>query len=621
VLGPILYHAALGIVLAALLWTVGTGVLRLAGAALTEATLPHAYALGVAIVVVASTLFLLTPWLGVVALALLLLPVVRAGRDESTRAALRPALARGAATLPGAAAAGIVLGLLLHGPSGDRSSHAFGDLTFYVANQISAGQSLLPFRDLLVDGAYGTVAESGTSFVGAALSELVTLDPFLFQTTTLPVQLFVSLAVGFAVLRRRGAVGAWLLAVLLATATIYPTWVAESPPVAMALPLVFSLFALCRHALPPLGLAAIVAVLALDFAVTKGLALPVLAVVAAFAVARHHRARLTPRRLVAAIAAVALVATLGIAALVPSAGWIAALIELKFLPLTAYRGLRAQLDVRSVQQLAPACEVAGELLLAAALWRERLLDALAVTLTAIATTWFLGGHPLDITLGLAIAFAVLALVRDPEALRRRRLLLGGAAATFSAMAWFRDVYGTRPALVLLVFFVVAARGALGGVTARSVAVAGICAASVTALAAARGLTDQTPVLTRDDYAVWRAVRERIPAAGLVFTSLTGPRITAAEGWNYYPGVGERQVFVAGWADGQVRGDEARLERLLAENADVLSGRIDPSRLPLSRRYDSFFAVLRRGDRAPPTFGRVYANERYALYRIASGSRN
>ncbi len=613
-LGPILYHAALGAALALLLWTVGVGVLRLAGAALTEATLPHAYPLGLAVVLAAAAAFLVTPWLGIVSVTLLGAPLVRVALDgQAARRNLRAGLGAAARALPGAVAAGIGLGLLLHGPTAERDSHAFGDLTFYVANQLSAAQSLVPFRDLLVEGAHGTVPESGTSFIGAALSEVLPLDAFLFQTTTLPVQLFVSLAVGLGIVRRPQARWPLLLALLLATATIYPTWLTESPPVTLALPLAFSLFALCRHALPLRALAAVVAVLTVDLVLTKGLALAVLAVVAALAVVRHHRRLVTAGRAAAAIVAVALAAAAVAVLLVPS-GW-TGLIHAKFLPLSAYRGLREQLDVRSVQQLAPACELAGELLLAAALWRERLVDALVVTLTAVGATWFVGGHAVDITLGLALVFAMLAFAADPDALVRQRALLAAAALAFAAMAWFRDVLGTRPALVLIVFLAIAARGAVAPVSARAAVVATSCAAAVTAFAAVRGLTDQAPILTRADYLVWHAVRTVVPDDGLVFTSLTGPRITADEGWNYYPGVAERQVYIAGWADGELRGDDAGVRRKLAVNAGVLAGGLDPRRLRLPPRYASFFAVVRRSDRVPPSFGRLYANARYALYRI------
>jgi hypothetical protein len=109
----------------------------------------------------------------------------------------------------------------------------------------------------------------------------------------------------------------------------------------------------------------------------------------------------------------------------------------------------------------------------------------------------------------------------------------------------------------------------------------------------------------------------VPGDALVFTSLTGPRIDADEGWNYYPAVGERQLYIAGWADGELRGDDARLGRLLAANQAVLEGSRDPRRLGLSRGYGSFWAVTRRDEPAPPSLRRVYTNDRYALYRIAS----
>jgi hypothetical protein len=67
----------------------------------------------------------------------------------------------------------------------------------------------------------------------------------------------------------------------------------------------------------------------------------------------------------------------------------------------------------------------------------------------------------------------------------------------------------------------------------------------------------------------------------------------------------------------VRRDELR--RRLALNRRVLDGAIDPATLQLSRRYDGYYAVIRRGERVPPRFRRLYANDRLALYRIDSSS--
>jgi hypothetical protein len=129
------------------------------------------------------------------------------------------------------------------------------------------------------------------------------------------------------------------------------------------------------------------------------------------------------------------------------------------------------------------------------------------------------------------------------------------------------------------------------------------------------LTTHAPTLTSDEYRVWDAAEQAVPEDGLVFTSLTGPVISGHQGWNYYPGVIARQVYLAGWSNSVLLVDERERARRLRLNADVLTGARRPGDLPLARRYSSAFAVLRTGDEPPATFERLYANDRFALYRI------
>ena len=107
----------------------------------------------------------------------------------------------------------------------------------------------------------------------------------------------------------------------------------------------------------------------------------------------------------------------------------------------------------------------------------------------------------------------------------------------------------------------------------------------------------------------------MPEDGLVFTTLTGLEITPHRGWNNYPAVSGRQLFVAGWYDGRLVSNAEDRDRKLAENAAVLEGRLHPDELPLSREYGSYFAVAALEEQLPPAFRRVYANDAYALYEI------
>jgi hypothetical protein len=146
------------------------------------------------------------------------------------------------------------------------------------------------------------------------------------------------------------------------------------------------------------------------------------------------------------------------------------------------------------------------------------------------------------------------------------------------------------------------------------AVAGLGAAALFAIAATAPGSD---TLTTADYDIWREVHETVPGDGLVFTSLTGPAVTGNQGWNYYPGVAKRQLFIGGWYDSVLLARRAERLRRLRLNANVIAGQRNPRSLKLSRGYSKYFAVLRRRERAPSSFRRVYQNTRYVLYHIES----
>ncbi|MDQ5821654.1 MAG: hypothetical protein M3540_09450, partial [Actinomycetota bacterium] len=144
------------------------------------------------------------------------------------------------------------------------------------------------------------------------------------------------------------------------------------------------------------------------------------------------------------------------------------------------------------------------------------------------------------------------------------------------------------------------------------------AASVAAVQAGKlALSEQSTTLTTADYELWRHVRSLVPPDGLVFTSMTGKAVDGRQGWNNYPSIGGRQIYLAGWYDGRLTSQPRELDRRLLLNSRVLRGELQPAQLPLARRFGSFYAALPNGEVAPPTFQRVYANESLTLYRISS----
>jgi hypothetical protein len=231
------------------------------------------------------------------------------------------------------------------------------------------------------------------------------------------------------------------------------------------------------------------------------------------------------------------------------------------------------------------------------------------------------------------------------------LVAGGLLAL---SAWFRDISSVRAGLVFVVLLALAMVGAFAGrrvlvywpaaaaavlvaLTGRTLVafallfavaaaslvprvrrpVAAVAVAGALAVAAAGdlGLTDAAPTLTTDHYGVWHAAEDAVPRDGLIFTSLTGPAISGEQGWNYYPGLIGRQVYLAGWSNSILLVDEEERTRRLRLNGEVLIGARRPDDLDLKRRYSSYFVLVRRSEDPPRGARRVYANDSFALYRI------
>jgi hypothetical protein len=263
---------------------------------------------------------------------------------------------------------------------------------------------------------------------------------------------------------------------------------------------------------------------------------------------------------------------------------------------------------------------------------------------------------------MSVFLASLAFWRDPTPAAP---LFAEAGAFLALSAWFRDISAVRAAFVfvlllavglLLAFaaaggrspawaaYALAGGGAalLVGLTghpvvavalvglltwlglvlrdrARLAAVAVGVALAATAFALVEAdelaLSEQPTTLTTDDYELWRAVRRVVPPDGLVFTSMTGKAVDGRQGWNNYPGIAGRQLYLAGWYDGRLTSRPEELDRRLLLNNRVLTGRAAPSGIALTRRFSSYFAVVPRGTSVPPTFRKVWANRSFVLYRV------
>ena len=608
----VVLHTALGLALAALVWLVGRGCLVLCGRPLADRSLLDAYPLGLFVVMTAAVPPLVWRPLGVLSVLAVVATVVVGARNATLPL-------RGIALVLaglGAAAFGGGLGALLHGPADDLDSAAYGGMLWYVAKVVSATRSIVPFRDPLAEGEDMIYTEAGTSFVGAVLSWLPGFDAILYHAATLPTFAAASLCIGLALFGAGRPAWPALVGIAAALLTVaivaYPSWITETPPAAFALPLVFSLWRLWRDELSVGWLVLLSAIVALDYFQTKVIAISVLGLLLLAGLVERQRHRPDFRR-VALIAAALL--TLGAAAtialLFAFASWYAGLAKPKALPLDAVRGLTdGDPDVRSLGLI---CLVAGELLVLAALARGRSWGLFVTFAAAVLPSWFLSGYGFEVALVSVIFLAALLLL---DGARLDVLPAVGAGALLALAAAAREPLGPQAGFILVVALLVA----LGAVTIRSQAVVRVgalaaAAAVALALVVRGGLDDPAVAITTADHDIWVDVEQRVPEDGLVFTSLTGRAVTPHEGWNNYPAIAGRQLFIAGWYDGRLVSHEEDRDRKLAQNRSVLTGRLDPRELELSRDYRAYYAVVRESEHVPPSFKRVYANDEYVLYEI------
>jgi hypothetical protein len=674
-------HVVLGLVLCAAIWGLGLGWLLLAR---WRGSPVFAYPVGLLAVSLSAFAILLSPWLApAVAAAALAAAAALVARRSRVAPLARSCVRPVAWALPFVAGLPLAMGLLLHGPTDEVPSSAFGDYVFWATRAVSAARSIVPFDDLLVADRGAVYVEGGSTFIGAALTHLPGIDVFLFQTATLPTLLLASVCLGLGMLsaEREGVegaseevrVGRAVITSLLGVAMIaYPTWLAESPPVSLAVPLTFSLFVLWLRPQPLAGLLGLSLVLAADAYLTKGFVGVALLILLGIALVRDHRATLArnatvPRVLVGlALAAggIALILRLG---LLRNPGAVLPAPELDFVPADAVRGLRAQLDARDTHALSPALAVAGQVLLAIALAWLRRWALGAVLVCGLALSWTVENYGFDLVIGVSALLALLTFWTWPASWERQRILVLAASLCLALSTWFRDTSGLRAGFVLVLLFgaaILTALLALEGVRRSTFAVAltgvGVglllglagrslvaflvlailavlaagpagrrlapaafglslaCSLAVAAVAAARDdfrLSSQTVTLTTDHYDIWRRVEELVPTDSLVFTSMTGETIDGERGWNYYPGIAGRQLYIAGWYDGALLVEPAERARRLRLNRRILEGAARPTEEPLSREHGAYFAVTRRGEPAPSPFRRLYANERFELHRI------
>lgn len=664
----ILAHALLGVALAALIWGVGAALVGALREPLRGVDLLFAYPAGLLTASIVAFAFLLRPWLGAVAAILAVLPIALRRRVLGLLP-LRNVLW----ATPAVLGLPFAMGLLLHGPTDEVPSSAQGDYVFWATRAVSAADSIMPFRDHLVADRGAVYVEGASTFLGGALTHVPGFDVFLFQTTALPALMLASISVGIGLLaesRERGRPirELTLLAVLGIASIAYPTWLPESAPVTLALPLTFALFALWRERYTLVFFASAFVCVALTLYLTKGFVGLALLVVAAAVLYRDHRVTvvqsLRPLRLAAGLATAGGLA-IALWSLGVLSGPTAVLPEprLEFVPVDTARGLWGQRHGLDTQRAAPALTVVGQVTLAVVLLRARLFTIFAILAVGVLGSWLVRNYGFDLVVGAAVLLAVLVFWTRPLPPGTWRPL-AAASVVLALAAWFRDISGVRAAFVFVVLLgfaflasfsaeerngrsyalaaavvapsllltlaghsflaaAVLAATSLLSLLGRRATLAAAAAASVLAVvstAVAVGdddfrLSNQPVTLTPEHHDVWHRVRDVVPRDALVFTSQTGPVVDGEHGWNYYPGVAGRQLYIAGWYDGPLLVEPEERERRFDVNRQVLAGELRPAASPEFAEYRSFFAVVRTDLPVPERFRLLHRNDRFALYRI------
>jgi hypothetical protein len=631
--------------------------------------------LAVLIVCFVALLNVLAGVFGVLALAVLCWHGVR--RRAAFGAAPSAAASAALRALPFAYGYALVCGFLLHGATNSLDSHALGDNATWVSETISMQRDPIHLRDLTALGFGFPLPETAAPLVNAALDRFFPIDFFLAGAALLPMFLVVSLAAGIGVVRATSPVTLWarllpasVVSLLVLASIGYPSWIPESPPVAQAAPLVFGLFWL---GVASVGLAPFLVVTVALFVcivLTKIVAAVALLGVVVVRLPRVYGTP-SPRKLAWTVLAV-LVCAAATVPLFTSAGWLVDFVHVRRppRPVETIRLLPDLLDVRTFGTLAPVAQLAGILCLFALVIRERNRLLLVPLTLAVAAYWLLSGQSFH--MGLYFAFLLVAVDALAREGRRVPRLLVAAALLLGLSAWWFDTAQSRGSFAMSLFVAAGVVSAVARWRVERVAAAGVVCSALTALALAghlriavlgliatvglaawwerpaRGRRRVVPAVAfvaalavgssaalavaqsrseanfgvydgtiypRESYSVWRQVAHHAPDDALVFTSQTGGGPGAYEGWNYYPAVGERQVYLAGWTNSPLSARRPELLRRIELNHEVLDGRRLPRSVPGARRFSRYFAVVGRTERHPSHFCRLYANRLFALYAI------
>jgi hypothetical protein len=530
-----------------------------------------------------------------------------------------------------------------------------GDLSTYSAFYQDLKVSFHPAYSLAVEGDAGGYINQISSFLALLFDGIPGFEISYFLTASVAAFFFFAMCFsiriliagdGEALTAKPPKLLLAAIALILCGATRYPSWIVETPPFAFAAPIAVSIAYLgARAEQRPKLFYGLLPLVVIAFAITKVVLLAVVAPYVFFLFLQNSYRRKDRAALIAlaigAIFAAAfagyLVVTYGGRFLALSSADYYGPESLEFLYHKVFvQGGRLIKALRTTALMPTFGQDVAPILLLVGASRLRNMPLFLATFIGVALFYV---SPFLFNGTLAASFLLIACV---IVLNARQKVSRLALAMFSVAALLMvrthtqtDKGGWQIALFWLTTFggacyltMVDWLGAKEARPASSISAKFTTAwrlmlpVAALSLVMAMGTGQLTIGATHDSpvppklYDLWVNVREKTPADALIFTDQTGDTPDRLGGWNDLALTAGRQFYIVSWSVSPLRGNEAARTKRLQQNRDVLSGKLAPPQLSLSRPYGAYYTAVRNDWSPIPGAQKIFDNDSYAIYRLA-----
>lgn len=530
------------------------------------------------------------------------------------------------------------MALLWHGPTATLGNGTQGDIAHSAGVIHTLKVSLYPLWNLAAEGNILPYGNTPPMIYGAAFLNVPGFDAMAFLTCSNGIFFGCWLASGLY-----GAANAareqgeplrdpWfvlLVTALVMTATRYPSFAVDSPAVPLAIPLIFSAFAL-----RPLTASSPIATAAAGMSIAAGAALSKMAVFVSWPLILgfdllqlFFRRRPTRGQLTVIVIAGVVVLAVGSVSLI---NWGRVYWHL-YVPGPEVRILLFNQHVSDpLVIIISALRDLGWVVIGLALLRVRLGFLSAAYWCGFAAYVVYPYLFYSVAMLNLLGVAVAVMLYRQEVQRVWRMLLAGALMALPYIAT-RDYGGSQtffvwvPVMVAICLFSLALTGRYVAFLQRAVLLLITSVMGLLVVGVGAGWVRIDPQFMSGDkdkltpamYDMWTKVRTDVEKDSLLFTDLTGPEERIGDGWNAYSAVAERQFYLSSWftSFNDLRINVAERMKRLDINEKVLNGELSPEATELKRQYGHYYAVVRNARQVPADFALVYRNKDLSLYRI------